>query len=350
MRTPVLLVCLLGLLAACASPGTGQGARGGDTRLRVAAAAEQAGDTGRAAMIMADELARRPGDVELRLRYAASLTAMGNHVAAAQVLAEGMAQAGQSRRLALPLAQARLRAGDIEPAAQDFERLVAEMPDDAAVLTGLGVVRDMQGRHSEAQALYTRVLARNPGHVAARNNLGLSLALSGRATEAVAMLDQLARTQAGASPRVRHNLALAHGAAGDEGAARGILAYDMGPEEAAAAARAFAGLAPGAPAQPLVRALLPGPTVAQVPAPMPVPMPAPVPAPSPASAPASAPVVPSGPVGTSLAAAAPPPGLGAEPAPPTAAHVAGASEDVVVASMRNEDGTWVPIAPRLGAP
>lgn len=250
MRTPILLACLLGLLAGCGATGAGTPARGGDTRLRIAAAAEQAGETGRATMIMAEELARRPGDLDLRLRLAASLTAIGNHVAAAQVLAEGIAHGGRPRRLALPLAQARLRAGDIDPAAQDFERLITEAPDDPSVLTGLGVVRDMQGRHTEAQALYTRVLARNPGHVAARNNLGLSLALSGRAAEAVAMLDQLARTQAGSMPKVRHNLALAHGAAGDEGAAVGILSHDLSPEEALLAARAFSGLGPaGEPVQ-----------------------------------------------------------------------------------------------------
>lgn len=241
MRTPILLL-LLGLLAGCGTAGSGRVDRPGETRMRIAAAAEAAGEPARAAAILGQEVLRRPADAELRLRHAAALSAIGEYPAAAQTLADGIQQVGRNRRLVLALALARLHTGDIELASTDLEALAADAGADAQVLTGLGVARDMQERHAEAQVLYRQVLARAPGNVAARNNLGLSLALSGRAGEAIAVLDPLSRTQAGASRKVRHNLALAHGAAGDEATAISILSQDLSDEDATVAARAFTNL------------------------------------------------------------------------------------------------------------
>src|SRR5207244_4438459 len=60
----------------------------------------------------------------------------------------------------------------------------------------------------------------------ARNNLGLSLTLSGHYEQAVAELSKLALDPA-ATPRMRHNLALALGLKGDEAAAAKIAHADL---------------------------------------------------------------------------------------------------------------------------
>lgn len=98
-----------------------------------------------------------------------------------------------------------------ELALAQYESALRTAPDDPRALTGRGVALDLLGRHEEARASYRTASERAPEFVPARNNLGLSLIIGGYYEEAVAILQPIARS----SPRVRGNLALAHGIAGD---------------------------------------------------------------------------------------------------------------------------------------
>jgi Flp pilus assembly protein TadD len=113
-----------------------------------------------------------------------------------------------------------------ELALAQYDSALRSAPDDPRALTGRGVALDLLGRHEEARASYRAASARAPEFVPARNNLGLSLIVGGFYDEAIATLTPIA----GVSPRVRANLALAHGIAGDMGQATRMLRADYDDE------------------------------------------------------------------------------------------------------------------------
>ena len=75
-------------------------------------------------------------------------------------------------------------------------------------------------------------MAAQPGSRAAANNLALSLALNGQTSEAIRRLERLAQSSE-APPRVRQNLALVLGLAGERERAAVIARIDQSPEDVA---------------------------------------------------------------------------------------------------------------------
>lgn len=116
-----------------------------------------------------------------------------------------------------------------ELALAQYDSALRAAPDDSRALTGRGVALDLLGRHEEARSSYRTASERSPQFVPARNNLGLSLIVGGYYQEAIAILQPIAN----ASPRVRGNLALAHGIAGDMGQASRWLRADYDDESTA---------------------------------------------------------------------------------------------------------------------
>ena len=122
-----------------------------------------------------------------------------------------------------------------------FRRASEAAPDDAASMNDLGIALDLQEKHDEAQAAYHAALARQPAMIAAQVNLGLSLALGGAPDRALAILRPLA-SDPDADGRVRGNLAVALSLAGDQQAARNLLAADMPQDKVAVALAGYAAL------------------------------------------------------------------------------------------------------------
>lgn len=116
-----------------------------------------------------------------------------------------------------------------ELALAQYDSALRSAPDDPRALTGRGVALDLLGRHEEARSSYRTASERSPQFVPARNNLGLSLIVGGYYQEAITVLQPIAN----ASPRVRGNLALAHGIAGDMGQASRWLRADYDNESTA---------------------------------------------------------------------------------------------------------------------
>jgi D-alanyl-D-alanine carboxypeptidase len=114
------------------------------------------------------------------------------------------------------------RFASAEAAYKDSLTLISGQPEQ---ILKLALVQIAQGRSSEALGL----LAAAHGMLDPANH-GLALALAGRPADAVAILDEVARAP-GADARVRQNLALAHGLAGDWTTARTVAAQDVPPDQ-----------------------------------------------------------------------------------------------------------------------
>lgn len=156
-------------------------------------------------------------------------------------------------------AQAALEKGDYASAVGFAERAVEANPGDAGIRALLGNIYFAAGRFASAEQAYKDSLSLNAGQPAlvlklalvevaqgknaeaaalldqARGMIdpadhGLALALAGRPAEAIAVLDPAARA-VGADARVRQNLALAHALAGDWTMARLVAEQDLAANE-----------------------------------------------------------------------------------------------------------------------
>ncbi|HEX2802988.1 MAG TPA: tetratricopeptide repeat protein [Sphingomicrobium sp.] len=156
-------------------------------------------------------------------------------------------------------AQVALSSGQFAAAVEFAERAVSYTPDDAGFRALLANCYFASGRFASAEQAYRDSLTLAPNQVdlvlklalvqiaqgkngpalallhQARNVLdpadyGLAVALAGRADEAVAVLDSAAR-RVGSDARVRQNLALAYGLAGDWTMARTVAEQDVAPDQ-----------------------------------------------------------------------------------------------------------------------
>jgi len=214
-------------LAACASDGV----RDPDaaSRMRVASAAEAAGQMDVALNMFGAAAARDPDNAEAQVRFAAALRRAGNHAQAEQVLAAAIERRPNDRTILLALGRVRLQRGQVGEALATFDRVLASDARSVPALDGRGVALDLMGRHPEAQESYRRAQALAPESISVANNLGLSLLLDGRPDEARAVLEPLAR-RPDANPRVTANYAVSLAATGDVAAARSVLGGDEGSD------------------------------------------------------------------------------------------------------------------------
>ena len=125
------------------------------------------------------------------------------------------------------LANAELQLGDPQAAITTLHSAAA-IQSDWRIQNSLGVAYDMTGDFQSAQDAYRQGLTLAPENLQLTSNLGLSLALSGRFDEALPMLEKAAHDPA-ATARIRQNLALAYGLAGDDQKAAATAAIDLDP-------------------------------------------------------------------------------------------------------------------------
>lgn len=119
------------------------------------------------------------------------------------------------------LGNAYFGAGRFVSAEAAYRDSLSLMPNQPQLVLRLSLVQIAQGRNAEAIALLG-----SARHVVEPADYGLALALAGRPTEAISVLEPAARAQ-GADSRVRQNLALAYGLAGDWLTARTIARQDL---------------------------------------------------------------------------------------------------------------------------
>jgi len=113
-----------------------------------------------------------------------------------------------------------------ENALRAFERALCIDPRRAKALNGHGIALDMIGDHCGAQANYRAAIELEGNNPSYESNLGLSMALEGNTTEAIRILERLACSPC-ATPRIRQNLSLAYGLAGDMKRAKEVGKKDL---------------------------------------------------------------------------------------------------------------------------
>ncbi|EKE09336.1 MAG: hypothetical protein ACD_16C00192G0018 [uncultured bacterium] len=113
-----------------------------------------------------------------------------------------------------------------ENALEAFEKALCKNPHSARALNGYGIALDMLGDHELAQANYRAAMDLDPLAISYESNLALSMALAGHEAEAIRILERLVCSP-NATPRVRQNLALAYGLAGDTNMAKKIGRMDL---------------------------------------------------------------------------------------------------------------------------
>lgn len=230
-----VIALMAGSLSACA--GRGSTDRAESRSLDVARAALRGGAPQIALRAATVRLADDPTDVGALLIQGDALTSLGR-----------LEQAEWSYRAALrrrpDLASAHIGLGrcllatDAAGAERQFLSAVGRESGNAAAWNDLGVAQDLLRRHGDAQMAYRRALALNPQMIGAQVNLALSLAMGGDAGAAERMVRPFAE-DAGASPKLRHDLAAVLAMGGQRGEAARILSADLSPQQAGQALSAY---------------------------------------------------------------------------------------------------------------
>lgn len=136
-----------------------------------------------------------------------------------------VASAPQDAGYRATLAEVYLKSGRFDSAASAYRDVLRLNPEDARAKLSLALTQIGLGRNAEAIA----TLNGAEGRIAPADH-GLALALAGDRDGALRLLTAAAR-EAGATGRVRQNLALTHALAGDWMQARAIAAQDVSPDE-----------------------------------------------------------------------------------------------------------------------
>jgi len=192
----------------------------------------RASDSPRAIEFYRDRFRANPKDVEAALQYGKALRAAGQQPQAVAVLEQATIAHPSDKALLAGYGRALADNGNFQQAFDVLTR--AHSPDDPdwRILSAQGAVLDQLGRYEEARQYYSSALKIAPEEPSVLSNLGLSYALSKDLPKAEETLRR-ANSQAGASPRVRLNLAWVVGLQGRYAEAESIAKADRPPEEAA---------------------------------------------------------------------------------------------------------------------
>ena len=232
-------------------------------------------------------VAKASQNVGTALRAQAAL-ATGDLASAVSFAEQAAAKTPQSAEVRALLGNAYFASGRFASAEAAFRDSLTLDSVQPHVILKLALVQIAQGKNAEAVAL----LASAQGIVDPADH-GLALALAGQPNEAIQVLEPAARA-IGADARVRQNLALAYGIAGDWTAARTIAEQDLPgslvdariqqwmalakPARASDQVATLVGVVPAAadPGQPVHLALNPSPAATRLAQAAPVAAPAPV--------------------------------------------------------------------------
>lgn len=237
-------IAMLGLAAVLAGCGGRHGddvvVRDPDTasRLRVAGAAAESGQTEIALSMYAAASAAAPDSVEAQSKFAALLLKIGKPDEADQVLTKALARKPNDPVLLRWRGVFLLETGDSAGATQVFDKLLSRNKRDVAAMNGRGMALDLANRHEEAEQVYRMALAIAPNDIQTTNNLAISLLLANRPAAARDLLLPLSQ-RPDVPARVMNNLAVAQAAAGDLGSSNALLSGRPGADDIRALATAF---------------------------------------------------------------------------------------------------------------
>ena len=159
--------------------------------MRIAGAAEKAGDPASAEVFYQRAADLRPQDAVAAISLARSLAEQGYNDAAMAVLQKAHEMLPGNILVAATLGRLLVAMRQPEQALAAFEDGLRADPRSVSLLIGRGVALDALGQHFPAQECYQAALAIAPHNVAAQNDLALSLVLSGHADQAVGLLRAL---------------------------------------------------------------------------------------------------------------------------------------------------------------
>jgi len=227
---PVSVVALS--LGACAatSPSSQGPQVTADSMIRVADMTRGSGDLVNAVGLYQRAHEVAPDDVRPLLALGQIFTQLGSPASAAEAFRAAIQVDANNVEARRGLATALIGLNQPEQAIAELE-MALDMSKDYRLYNSLGVAYDMIGDQASAQTYYKSGLELSPGNLQIINNLGLSLVLEGRYPEAIALLEPAAADRA-ATPRLRQNLALAIGLAGDRTRARELAGRYVGNETA----------------------------------------------------------------------------------------------------------------------
>jgi Flp pilus assembly protein TadD len=235
-KLAVALACCV--LAGCASRPDPRPSLNAESRLRVAAAAEAAGDRDLAASMYAEAATAPNANTATLIQCAEGLARSGKPDQAASLLTRHMTSGPDQTDLLRTLGGIQVLQGNAAVAAETFSRVLAARPDDVKALVNKGVALDMMRRHQDAQALYRQALALAPNDAATVNDLAVSQLLSGRADEGRETLLPFGDV-AGLPERIRVNLGIMDAASGHAEDAQQMLGSRIAAEDLAALTQAI---------------------------------------------------------------------------------------------------------------
>ncbi len=226
------MLVVVAVLAGCAdspssspSPGAASGTVTPDAIMRVADTTRQSGDLVQAAGLYQRAAQLDPKNPKPLLELASVYAQLQMPREAAQAWLAALALDPKNTEAMRGLANAQLQTGDTGGAIRNVQAAQAIKPDWRND-NSLGVAYDMAGDHASAEKAYKDGLALDPGNLQLTNNLGLSLALSGDYVQAMPLLEASANDPR-STPRMRLNLALAYGLAGDDKKAAEVAKKDL---------------------------------------------------------------------------------------------------------------------------
>lgn len=238
LRAAVSAVVLAGALAGCAGDPLTDSIRQRTTAdspgnpldrvtpiLRVAQATERGGDIRSAIGLYRRAHSMDPQRYEPVIGLADALARIGAADEAAEAYRVALSLRPRDVTALRGLGNQLLALGQPAQAILQFESAL-DQGADGRLYNSLGVAHDVQGDHAGAQAFYRAGLDVDPASAPLRGNLALSLILTSRYNEAVEILKPMALGTA-ATPRLRQNLALAYGLAGDMDNAARIARVDL---------------------------------------------------------------------------------------------------------------------------
>jgi Flp pilus assembly protein TadD len=172
-------------------------------------------------------------DPRLQMQYARSLDVAGRTAEAVAQYGEILAKNPSASTVHEDLGRLLFRSGDYRGAAAHLQSAVESRPDDAVLQQELAYSLDQAGDRTQAAAAYRKVLDKAPDAVISRGLLADNLVEQGRKDEALELLQEGLRATPSA-PLLQRQVG-------------SVLERSGRPRDAAAAYRAYAGLAPNAP-------------------------------------------------------------------------------------------------------
>jgi Flp pilus assembly protein TadD len=194
--------------------------------MSLATSALQNGDPSLAASLFDKVIDKHPRDVDALNGLGAALAMSGDTERARRSFEKAAALAPDSPAAMIGLARLDLHERRLDDAVSRYERVLARDPGNALASAGLGTAFALKGDEQRAQTIFGQALQLHPGDRMLTVDLGLAMVLGGELRKGANLLLTVAG-EPSAPAQARHDLALAYGLLGNDGAADKILMRDL---------------------------------------------------------------------------------------------------------------------------